>query len=189
MIDRVCEYCGVGFKARNYQVKIGTGRFCSRSCFMKSTHVPVENRFWDKIIVKKSNECWEWIAYKNPDGYGVIGIKGGKTERAHRVSYKIHFGKIPKGMVVMHKCDNPGCCNPNHLMLGTQAENIYDMISKGRLVNKKGEKHGSSRLTQKQVDLIRSEYNGRKGEKIELSRRFNVRPTTITNILTYKNWK
>jgi len=91
----------------------------------------VEKRFWSKVDVKSKNECWEWVAGKRRDGYGRFTI-GNKEALPHRVSYKIHNGRIPKNMLILHKCDNRACVNPNHLYAGTQQDNMDDMYRKGR---------------------------------------------------------
>ncbi len=83
-------------------------------------------------MINKTESCWIWIgANDRKRGYGSFHIKG-KSIGAHRVAYEFFIGAIPKGMVVMHKCDNPRCVNPEHLQIGTQKQNIHDMISKGR---------------------------------------------------------
>lgn len=89
----------------------------------------LEERFW--IKVEKTDNCWNWIGYKNPKGYGSIKIDGKKI-RAHRLSYIIHFGKIPDGKIVMHACDNRRCVRPDHILAGTVQENNIDMMRKGR---------------------------------------------------------
>jgi len=87
-------------------------------------------RFWEKV--NKTNICWLWIG--NTDGkYGVISYQG-KSQKAHRVSWILHYGDIPKGLCVCHKCDNPPCVNPEHLFLGTYKENKKDSVDKGRAV-------------------------------------------------------
>ncbi len=93
----------------------------------------VEERFWR--FVKKTPGCWEWTGRsKSKKGYGQIGSggKGGAHVLVHRLSYTIHRGPIPEGMVVMHLCDNPSCVNPAHLKAGTQSENIKHAVESGR---------------------------------------------------------
>src|SRR5512146_918838 len=74
----------------------------------------------------------EWTANKYPNGYGCIWATRTKRALAHRLAYQFAYGKIPDGMVVMHKCDNRACCNPEHLMIGTQQQNVDDMVAKDR---------------------------------------------------------
>ncbi|MDO7847580.1 HNH endonuclease [Hymenobacter sp. M29] len=89
-----------------------------------------EQRFWG--MVRKKEGCWEWTGYKNPKGYGYLMVKAGKPTGAHRFSYELHKGPIPKGLFVCHTCDNPVCSNPDHLFLGTVKDNTQDMVKKGR---------------------------------------------------------
>lgn len=86
-------------------------------------------RFWVKA--EKSAGCWNWMALRNPSGYGVVNFKN-KTRLAHRVAWELTHGEIPVGMYACHTCDNPSCINPDHLFLGTQADNMRDMMEKGR---------------------------------------------------------
>lgn len=91
----------------------------------------LEERFWDKV--EKKEGCWGWIGAKT-QGYGQLRI-GGRNDgmiRAPRLSYQIHFGEIPEGMVVRHKCDNPECTNPDHLEIGTHADNMSDLVDRRR---------------------------------------------------------
>lgn len=87
-------------------------------------------RFWSKVF--KSPSCWEWIAAKNEKGYGLFYTPELQNKKAHRESFEMHFGKIPSGKCVLHKCDNPACIRPNHLFIGTQADNMRDRFKKGR---------------------------------------------------------
>lgn len=80
----------------------------------------------------KESGCWNWVGVIRKDGYGSI-IYNGKRWRAHRASYKEFIGDIPVGILVCHKCDNPGCINPEHLFLGTDADNRHDGMRKGRI--------------------------------------------------------
>lgn len=83
------------------------------------------------------NGCWNWILTKDKVGYGRLKVSLGSREEwrsssAHRYSYELFIGEIPHGMNVLHKCDNRACCNPEHLFIGTQQDNMHDMHSKGR---------------------------------------------------------
>jgi hypothetical protein len=91
---------------------------------------PLAERFWEKV--DKSGECWLWTGALASNGYGRITPVTGVSAGAHRVSYELHNGPIPKGMMVMHSCDVPSCVNPDHLSLGTAKDNMADMWTKGR---------------------------------------------------------
>ena len=131
--------------------------------------------------------CWLWTAcVRQSDGYGTLGIKG-KTKAAHRVSWEIHNGPIPEGLCVLHRCDVPTCVNPDHLFLGTKADNTADMIAKGRAKGyTPGETHHNSKLTRSEVLEIRS---GRGVfEKYELAEMYGVSCNNISQIQTRKRW-
>lgn len=97
-----------------------------------------EERLFGNFIIGNKDECWTWNGSIKKDGYGQIS-KNGRTILAHRAVYEKMIGKIPKGMFLCHKCDNPSCVNPYHMFIGTHIDNMVDMIKKGRSVgNKKG---------------------------------------------------
>lgn len=149
---------------------------------MKKT---LEERFWPKV--NKSDDCWLWTASIDDSGYGRFHTVGMEWDRAHRVSWRIHYGEIPDGLRVLHRCDTPACVNPNHLFLGTQADNIADMVAKGRNVLSGLNNH---KLTPEQVRQIRQDYIPYKVSRTKLAKRFNVHPDTIDRILrgiTYRH--
>ena len=103
------------------------------------------------------NNCVLWNKSRNQDGYGHQRFNG-QVCGAHRVAWQKANGPIPKGMLVLHKCDNPPCVNVDHLFLGTHADNKHDCMSKGRhkLPDNSGEKHGMSKLSNSDVRLIKT---------------------------------
>lgn len=96
---------------------------------------PTRERLLAKIRVHESSGCWEWAGHRNNKGYG-IAWDGKAMTGAHRVSYRVFVGEIPDGLFVLHRCDNPPCCNPEHLFLGTHLDNMKDMRNKGRSVKR-----------------------------------------------------
>lgn len=94
-----------------------------------------EGRFWQKVEKTKGG-CWNWVAAKNNCGYGLTHFDG-KRISAHRLSFQLANGVIPGGMQVLHRCDNRACVNPEHLFLGSNRDNMLDMLAKGRGVGQK----------------------------------------------------
>lgn len=151
---------------------------------------PLVDRFWERVNkTDDKDSCWEWKSKPKKHGYCTITKGGtkGKSLLAHRVSYEIAYGEIPPGLRVCHSCDNPVCCNPNHLFLGTDLDNARDKCNKGRQA--KGERSGTHKLTAMQVKTIRNEYATGCVTCAELGNRFGVNGGTISSIIRYKSWK
>lgn len=144
--------------------------------------------FYEKISIGSGDDCWLWTASLNrPNGYGNIVWKG-KRWKTHRLAWVLEFGDIPEGLEVCHKCDVKRCVRPSHLFLGTHADNMADMVRKGKSPNNKGDKNPNSKLTYAQVETIRQMYSNRTHTQHELSRLFGVCDATIHNAVTKRFW-
>ena len=131
--------------------------------------------------------CWIWLGASKPPGdYGFIKINKVQTY-AHRASYEAFKGPIPDGLDVLHACDVPPCINPDHLFLGTQQDNMDDMIAKGRKVAKPGSTHWKSKLTEADIPIIRRRRAS--GEKLQdIADDYGMKMVGIHNICSRKNW-
>jgi hypothetical protein len=150
------------------------------------------DRFWGHVgIVNDDDSCWLWLGHIRPSGYGSQG-----NHRAHRLSWEIHFGTIPKGIWVLHTCDNPPCVRPNHLFLGTPLDNARDRGAKGRNGHGhgfktedilRGEMHPNSRLTEEIVRQMRAQYQP--GDSYSaLGREFGIGPGHTRQIILRESW-
>jgi len=151
------------------------------------------DRFWGKVQrTNDPNQCWLWMAGVNDYGYGRINWSG-SNQYSNRVAWMITFGEIPEGLLICHTCDNPPCCNPAHLFLGTKADNNQDKMLKGRhkpIPGWKGEENPNSKLTDLQVEEIRRRYKwrGKNGNDLKgLSQEFGVTFQTIGAIVNRKS--
>lgn len=161
-----------------------------------------EQRFWEKVdkngpihpVLK--TPCWVWTACTNRKGYGQLN-RGGREEGlvlAHRASWEIHKGKIPEGLWVLHKCDNPPCVNPDHHFLGDVVDNYKDMIKKGRYSPppesfRRGEKHHSCKLTPSQVISARLAFDTGTATITDLALKHGVARATMHAIVIRKTWR
>lgn len=140
---------------------------------------------FDRYTVRNEKECIEWDGCRDKDGYGVIGKTTYGESRAHRHVYKLVHGSIPDGMVIRHKCDNPSCCNVDHLVPGTNAENSADMLSRNR--SAKGERVGRAKLTDEMVREIRLLYRIGITQK-EIAAQYPVTQSSVSLIVLRKQW-
>ena len=144
--------------------------------------LPPSKRFWRHVEQRGPDECWLWQASKNKDGYGTF-----QSSVAHRHAWLLSKGEIPNGLYVLHKCDNPSCCNPKHLFIGTQKDNMADMRSKGREPDTKGSANGRAKLSEDDVLEIRKcRANGLTLKA--LAARYGVSFTMISLIDRRESW-
>lgn len=160
----------------------------------KSRWKPLKDRFESRVIKDvDENKCWGWVGSKSAQGYGSIHGNG-RANVASRVSYELHIGPIPEGMLVCHHCDNRECCNPKHLFLGTYKDNSDDKFSKGRQappgeICKPGSLNGYAKLTESQVLEIRELYSKGGVTMKQLGEKYGVTRQAISEIIRRKNWK
>lgn len=148
------------------------------------------DRFWNKVNLEPISECWNWVGGINARGYGNFWING-KIVSAHRVAWEIYnLCEVPKGMWVLHKCDNKKCCNPCHLYIGTASDNMMDSIYRDKFPKdfNQGENNPSAKLSKEDVIEIRRLYETGKYSQMELSRMYGLNPTYAHSIIRRKKW-
>jgi hypothetical protein len=136
---RRCAHCGKAFRVVHNRLD---QRWCDLECFGASRREATARRLWARVERGQPDECWEWQGARS-DGrkpyerrYGIIRRsvdEGGGRVATHRLAWEVTNGPVPDGLQVLHSCDNPPCCNPAHLWLGTHADNMADMARKGRV--------------------------------------------------------
>lgn len=143
--------------------------------------------FWDKIDRSGGyDKCWNWIS--GVSVYGTLTIDG-KNYRAHRVAWIFTNGKLSEDIDVLHSCDNPRCCNPNHLFLGNDKDNSDDKISKGRFVSNPGEKSWNHKLFDQDIFDIRKKFSTGNYRQCQLANEYKVDSSEISRIVNRKNWR
>jgi hypothetical protein len=141
-------------------------------------------RFWLKVEKSQPEMCWLWKGGKRPNGYGRISVKNVGVN-THRFSWELHNGPIPYGMVVRHSCDTKLCVNPSHLSIGTQKDNLSDMVSRGRSLQ--GVRNHASKLTELDVRFIRHWLKGPYFLR-DIGRAFGVSTMPIMGIKHRRQW-
>ena len=155
--------------------------------------------FWSKVAKGDPSQCWEWTGRIETTGYAYISWQG-RPRRAHRLAYELTNGRIPDGLVVMHRCDNKRCCNPAHLQLGTQADNIADKVSKHRQATGdahgstthpesvcRGENHGMSKMSEAVViSMLDMRKSGLSTKQISI--RLGVSKNCIMSVVMGRTW-
>lgn len=153
--------------------------------------IPLSTRFWARVDrPDDATSCWLWRGARKSGGglrYGHLRVNGHDVT-AHRLAWELTYGPIPPGLCICHHCDNPICCNPAHLFLGTHADNMQDRERKGRHNAPRGERHHRSRLTADQVRAIRAAYAH--GMTVPaLARQYAMTSTNIRAIVTRETWR
>lgn len=147
-------------------------------------------RHHTKIEFGAPSGCWLWSACADRHGYGLVKARG-RLRFAHREAYEAEGGVgSADGLVVRHKCDMPLCVNPDHLVIGTHADNARDMAERGRNAQPKGEAHGNAKLTEADVRAIRAVYipRCRTHSQDAIAQRFGVAQSVISDIIHHKSW-
>ena len=213
---RIGRYrCACGAEVDVIVASVVSGGTRSCGCYNRESNIarsrarayprrPLADRFWEKVdkngpvVRPELGRCWVWTGGRVPFGHGVFlvrtirGTRKAILEGSHRVAWRLFKGGISEGMQVLHKCDNPPCCNPEHLFEGTQLDNMRDMVAKGRNAPAEktrhvGSAHGRAKLTESQIPEIRQRI-ARGESKASIARVFGVSDTLIFCIATGKNW-
>jgi hypothetical protein len=189
---RICQHCDASFTVYPSRAKRNAARYCSRAC-SRARHGTPAARFWAKVDTSGGpNACWPWLGARSGDGYGAFYFAGTQCG-AHRVAWELTHGSPPidedgNPLWVLHNCpegDNPLCCNPAHLFVGTHEENMADMAKKGR--QSRGSRHARVKLTEVMVREIRARYRAGVSQRM-LAREYGVALGAIDSVIRRKSW-
>ena len=195
-----CERCGQPFEAFPSLGQRFCGKSCSASDQQEKARTGFPAKFWSLVDKGGPDDCWPWIGRGHVREYGKIGLNG-RTLRSHRVAYELSHGPIPDDLLVCHTCDNPACCNPAHLFLGTQLDNRRDAAHKGRAASgaknaavlyperlRRGEQNRNAKITADDVREIRRLY----AEGVTLTKiapLFGIHYTNVSMICRRLTWR
>lgn len=171
MKNKGCLNCGA-----NRPPRVTGTYYCSDRCYIEANSTPEPN-----------SGCWLWTGAVQGDGYGT-GTRHYKQEVAHRIAFRAFRHEIPDGLNVLHRCDNRLCCSPDHLWLGTQAENVTDCIDKGRKRVVKGSGCHWAKITERQVSQIKT-LLGVGVSQSDMAWVYDVDQSVISRIHTGASWK
>lgn len=149
-----------------------------------------EERFWSNVDIQQSTDCWEWKKRKDSDGYGrtkLFYYNSYMKTGAHQIALILSGRKIPKGQLVRHSCNNPSCCNPDHLDVGTAKDNALDCIKSGRTLI--GSKNPASKLREQDVKEIKQQLATGKKLGAMLGKKYGVSKVIISDIKHNKTWR
>jgi len=151
----------------------------------------LSNRFWKHVDIGEIDDCWDWKHKIRANGYGRFNVTGKdkKGFNASRLAYMLHhdIDHLEHDIFVCHKCDNRLCCNPNHLFLGTNKENMQDMRNKGR--SARGERNGQAKLTDEQILSIRELWETGNYTQRKIGEMLSIAQSTVHGIVHHKRWK
>jgi DNA-binding CsgD family transcriptional regulator len=179
----VCETVISHIRLGKTRKRLGLKPLHSMAFGRASSGDPLRARILDKTSLNNVSGCWEWLGTIKR-GYGMLSVKS-ITKYSHRVSYEAFIGPIPSGMCVCHKCDNPGCCNPDHLFLGTVLDNMTDMVSKSRSAI--GSRSSNAKISEQTAMKVMSLlYDGR--TSVDVARILNLTKHTVRHIKHGRAW-
>lgn len=188
-VDRSCCTCSTPFRANLSEVNRGRGKFCSHKCYAASRSISLEEQFRRGVGLPNESGCVLWTGTLDKSGRGIIYSTCRPPQRlfqAHRLAWEFANGPIPEGMCICHKCDVPACVNPEHLFLGTQLDNILDMVSKNR--QRRGINTGNAKLNDDLVREIRARWAAGGVTKAQLAREYGVQFMTLSSVVRGHTW-
>lgn len=205
----MCRMCGKPIILLPRQLARGGGKYCSQQCYHHRTGETIASRFWSSVL--KTDTCWLWQGKITGRGYGRFALGDTGKFQAHRFAYELTYGPILPGLFCLHHCDVRTCVRPDHLFLGTQGDNMRDMVQKqrhGSVIHPervprgemhprrlhpeqfvRGEQSPHAKLTESQVREIRHLRATEQLSYVRLAARFGVSPTLIIHIVKGKIWR
>lgn len=184
-VPTTCEICRKVFLVKPSTLAYGEGRHCSHACQNESRRISdIATYLWSRVDTSVGpSQCWLFIG--KATRYGKISFQK-RTLSTHRLAYEITYGPIPMGEIIRHTCDVKQCCNPAHLITGTNTDNMRDAVERGQIL--KGEQNPNAKLTEAQVRRARR-WAKLGMKQCDIARRLRVNRQTIHRVVCHKNWK